>query len=261
MDKFEEISFLNMGTPNVKVLPCLPTDVTNGDIVIISNDNDAKVVISSSEPTLNDNEIWLEVKEGTTHNVSFKNITYPCKVSNSKIYNLGKYEKVNLYYGENNSWNLLNPSFFLYNIPYFYNENISGGFSYKYIGTDQGTRLNVSNDSDKGISINFHSQNYRTSIIYYSNKKIDVTNFSKLRVKVEGINISSTEYVTIGLSSNISDSKTFSVSKNITYYNPRNIEFNLDAVSGSLYFKAAITYDRLDAYKDVTLNIACIEFE
>jgi hypothetical protein len=68
MDKFEELSLQDLSLINVKVMSELPASAKEGDFVIVYGKECSRVIVSSKEPNLTDNDLMTLTIE------DFKNI-------------------------------------------------------------------------------------------------------------------------------------------------------------------------------------------
>ena len=197
MDKFEEISIQDLSSINIKVVSKLPNNAKEGDIVILSNYPYTKVIVSKKEPTLANNEIWLNISEDKDCNIKANKVDFVSTIADCKIKINNELVRINVYKYINNEFVHINSLLNLYVAPNYYNEDIHGGF-WDYNADTSWTDVNARTDTANGIEIRLKRSMDGTSIrSIYSANKIDLSPFKTLEVKYKVVSAtaSSSYYV------------------------------------------------------------------
>lgn len=173
----------NLQSVNIKVASSLPSSAKEGDIVILCNYTYSKIIVSSKEPALVNNQIWLAITESAECDINFNNVNFVSRVVNSKIKINGALEKLNVYKYINSSFVHINSDLDIYICPTYYNQDIYGGMiSNEY--DNGGVETSTKKDTNEGIEIYLSRDDYgECSRNICTKNKIDLTLFKTVEFK------------------------------------------------------------------------------
>ena len=209
MDKFEEISLQDFSSIDIMTISELPNEVKEGQLVIISKYNPNSIILNSYKPSLSENDIFVELHKVEKETDIFKRFTIKTKDATvflhvkNIIQNInGKEEKLDGYIGINNEWVAL-----MKKELYIYNNgdkclDVTGGF------TDL---------SEYSCDFKFNSTHMTTTVSsnrsanLFTTNKIDLSDFSFLRFKIETDNYNG--YGQVGVSTDTT----------VAYSEPKNV--------------------------------------
>lgn len=188
MDKFEEISLMDLSSIDVKLYTKLPSEVKNGQLAILSDNTDLEIILSSKESDAKDNCVFCYIGniEEDKKSFSIKNIKLYFKYIHKIVNNV----KTNLiaYVGINGEWvKVVDNNLILYDNGQYPHYQTKGEklekalMGSKFNFTEEDTSLLVRGSSSGG------SQEWA---ILSSINAIDLTNYSYLKIQIADYSIS-----------------------------------------------------------------------
>ena len=188
MDKFEEISLIDMLNIDVKLYTKLPSEVKNGQLAILSDNTDLEIILSSKESDAKDNCVFCYIGniEEDKKSFSIKNIKLYFKYIHKIVNNV----KTNLiaYVGIDGEWvKVVDNNLILYDNGQYPHYQTKGEklekalMGSKFNFTEEDTSLLVRGSSSGG------SQEWA---ILSSINAIDLTNYSYLKIQIADYSIS-----------------------------------------------------------------------
>lgn len=261
MDKFEEISIQDFSKSNIDVITAktLPSVVKEGQIVVITDKTPGKIIVDSSKTTsaISDNDIVIyHNTEGSTVNkfsVKGNNKEFNSYVSTAMQKTSGALKAKSAYIGVNGSWNQFSyetlyvwqPSIdtlpdFGIKSSWLYDSNAGNPKNFSYTVSGSSEVFQIYATQANGYSSN------DGAVIYYKTP-IDVTPYTKLKVKLAGTMSSGGTYyekLTFGLVKGEPkfNGLTFAVSAIPSYTTFSEFTLDVTKLTGS-YYIAFYSYD------------------
>ena len=184
MDKFEEISLIDLSKIDIVVKNELPSIVKNGQIVVISNKVPNKILLDFVYPlNSSENDIYINLNrevKGKIFKVIDKIKTINTYIFGAEQYIGGSYKRVESYIGENGVWVSMNKTYLFDNGDIC--EDVSGGWEFS--SRSYGTRIiEYRNNSIYGKAKISGNNTETTWVKANSKKMIDMAQFSSLNVQ------------------------------------------------------------------------------
>lgn len=191
MDKFEELSAVELLGIDVITTQTLPSTVKNGRLVILC-DSYNEIKFDIAEDNIVEGDIFIKYALKSKYNFHIKNkkINAVFNITSIKQFKGNEFSKLTAYIGVNNQWVEIKEELNIYTLGTFDNKDIVSTFSKAPTPNSYGS-----------ISINFRQEYielngkanagvYNVLLVASSDKKIDFTNYKKLYV--ENLNASGT---------------------------------------------------------------------